>query len=354
MSAPLLRAAAAAALSAGPAAAHGPGTPIGPADLWHHWSFDPFVLTPLAMIAWLYGRGVARLWRRAGRGRGIGPWRVAAFVGGVFALLVALVSPLDPLGETLLTAHMIQHGLLVTAAPLLLLAGRPAAALPWALPLRLRRSLARAHSLRALAESFAWMRAPLPTAAFHGAALWLWHAPAFFEAALASRALHTFEHVSFFATALLFWHSLGAAGRRPATIPPALAAAFATLIHGGFLGALITFAPQALYGWYANRGAAWGVDALSDQQLAGLVMWVPLGVFYLAACLALAGRLVGDDEPRAAIGVPTDAPGPARPWLVLGHSNSISAGRPARGVPDLGGAPEGLAKGERCSTGSQV
>jgi putative membrane protein len=218
----------------------------------------------------------------------------------VFVLLAALVSPLDPLGETFLTAHMIQHGLLVTAAPLLLLAGRPAAALPWALSLQMRRGFARAAPLRTLTGKFGWMLAPLPAAVLHGAMLWLWHAPWLFETALANRALHALEHVSFFAAALLFWHSLIAAGRSLATIPPALAAAFATLLHGGFLGALITFAPQPLYGWYANRGTAWGLDVLSDQQLAGLVMWVPLGAVYLAACLALAGRLVGRDAPLEA------------------------------------------------------
>jgi putative membrane protein len=214
----------------------------------------------------------------------------------VLVLLVALVSPLDPLGETLLTAHMVQHGLLIAAAPLLLLAGRPAAALPWALPLRPRRSLARAAPVRNLAASFAWMLAPLSAAALHGVALWLWHAPSLFEAALANRALHALEHVSFFATALLFWQSLAIASRSLATVPTALAAAFTTLLHGGFLGALITFAPRLLYEWYDGRSAAWNLDPLSDQQLAGLVMWVPLGAVYLLGALALAAKLIGDDN----------------------------------------------------------
>ncbi len=280
-------------LPAMPAGAHGPGSPIGPGEIWHHWSVDPFILAPLLMIALLYGQGVARLWRRAGTGRGVRPWRVAAFGSGVLVLVVALVSPLDPLGETLLAVHMFQHGLLLTAAPVLLLLGRPTAALPWALPPPLRRKLARERSLRAIATSLGWMSRPLQSAALQAAVVSLWHAPLLFEAALASRPLHILEHVSFFTTALLFWQSLIVAARSVTAVPCALAAGFGTLLHGGFLGALITFAPQPLYGWYADRGSAWGLDVLSDQQLAGLIMWMPIGAVYLGACLTLAGRVFG-------------------------------------------------------------
>jgi putative membrane protein len=285
--------------SATPAWAHGPGLPIGPGELWHHWTFDLWIIVPLCLLHWLYGHGLLRLWNRAGWGRGIGPAQVSAFLAGELMLVLALVSPLDPLGETLLTAHMVQHGLLVTLAPLLLLAGRPGAALPWALPLAWRRRMARSRPTRFVARAFAWTLRPLPAAVLHGLALWLWHAPALFETALENPALHTLEHTSFVATALMFWWAVLAASRSRHSVAPAVAAIFITLLHSGFLGALITFAPNILYGWYEGRTAVWSIDTLTDQQLAGLVMWVPVGLLYLSAGLAVTGRLVGNDEVRA-------------------------------------------------------
>ncbi len=292
------------AASATPALAHGPGLPVGPGDLWHHWTFDFRVLVPLFVVHWLYGRGVLRLWARAGTGRGVSRTRVGLFFAGEVALVVALVTPLDQLGETLLTAHMVQHGLLIAVAPPLLLFGRPGAALPWGLPAGLRRWATRSPVFRAGARRLAVLLHPLVAAALHGAVLWAWHAPALFDAALENRTLHWIEHLTFFGTAMLFWQSLFLASRSAATIPAGLGAAFATLVHGGLLGALITFAPYPLFSWYDGRTALWDLTPLEDQQLGGLVMWVPLGLVYLAACLALVGRLVLgpaglglDDEP---------------------------------------------------------
>jgi putative membrane protein len=275
-----------------PAAAHAPGLPVGPDEIWHHWSFDPWVVLPLILMLWLYGRGILRLWAKAGRGRGISIGRAAAFAGGGLALATALVSPLDAVSETLLSAHMIQHGLLIAIAPPLLLAGLPGAALPWALPAGLRRSLARATSLRSFGRRAAWLLRPLPAAGLHGVALWLWHAPAIFDAAIESRALHVLEHAVFFGTGLLFWQSLALASRSALVAPAGIAAAFATLMHGGFLSALITFAGQPLYRSYVGRTGSWGLTALEDQQLAGLVMGAPLCLAYLIAGLALAGCLL--------------------------------------------------------------
>jgi putative membrane protein len=96
---------------------------------------------------------------------------------------------------------------------------------------------------------------------------------------------------AFFGTALLFWRSVLAA-----PVGPALAGGFATLIHGGLLGALITLAPYPLYRWYHGRTEPWGWTPLEDQQLAGLLMWVLMGVIYFAACLLLASRLLATEE----------------------------------------------------------
>jgi putative membrane protein len=224
---------------------------------------------------------------------------VLGFAFGTAALLVALVSPLDVLGDTLLSAHMAQHALLVTAAPLLLLLGKPGVVFAWGLPARYRKRFLHSRAWRAFAGFSGPLSRPLPSAFLHGRALWGWHAPGAFDAALASYGVHILEHACFFVTALLFWKAiLDARPRRRAAA--ALGAAFATLMHGGLLGALITLAPLPLYAWYHDRTAPWGLSALEDQQLAGLIMWVPMGIVYLGACLVLASRLLAALESQPA------------------------------------------------------
>jgi putative membrane protein len=286
-------------LWAGPAAAHGPA-PVQPEAFWHSWSFDPLVVGLLLVSSWGYGRGVRRLWARAGLWRGIGRRHMAAFVLGLAVVVIALVSPLDRLGGTLLSAHMTQHGLLVTAAPLLLLLGKPGVAFAWALPAGWSRGNLAAVAWRPFAKAGRWLSRPLPAATLHGLALWIWHAPALFDAAVEREWLHTLEHATFFGTALLFWRAILDA-RSGARIGPALAAAFTTLMHGGLLGGLITMAPRPLYASYIGRAELWGVTALDDQQLAGLLMWVPMGIVYFGACLVLAARLVTPADHRTRV-----------------------------------------------------
>ncbi|MGD9616544.1 MAG: cytochrome c oxidase assembly protein [Alphaproteobacteria bacterium] len=282
-------------LTAAPAAAHGI-VPIQPDALWRVWSFDPLVVVPLLIAHWAYGGGTLRLWARAGRGRGVGRRHVLSFLLGETVLVVALVSPLDQLGGTLLSAHMAQHGLLVAVAPPLLLMGLPGAAFAWALPAGWSKG-GLIEAWRPVARLGRVLSHPMPAAVLHGLALWVWHAPWLFDAALEHEWVHRLEHASFFGTALLFWRAiLGArSGHR---IGPALGASFATLMHGGLLGALITMAPYPLYGWYRGRTELWGMTPLADQQLAGLLMWVPMGVVYFGACLFLASRLLASGERR--------------------------------------------------------
>ena len=270
--------------------AHGPD-PVSPDAFWRAWSFDPLVLGLLLIAAWGYRRGARRLWARAGRRRGIGGEHVAAFVLGLVIVVIALVSPLDRLGGTLLSAHMAQHGLLVTAAPVLLLLGKPGAAFAWALPMGWSKGSLAAAAWRPVARAGRWLSRPFPAATLHGLALWIWHAPALFDAAIEGEWLHTLEHASFFGTALLFWRAVLDA-RSGERVGLALAGAFATLMHGGLLGGLITMAPRPLYGWYAGHSEPWGLSTLDDQHLAGLLMWVPMGLVYFGACLGLAARLV--------------------------------------------------------------
>ena len=282
-------------LAISPATAHDIGS-VQPHTLWRSWSFDPLLIVPLLLALCLYGRGLRQLWIRAGSGRGVAHFRALSFALGTAVLLVALISPLDPLGEALLSAHMLQHALLIAVAPPLLLLGKPRITFAWAVPALRRRDFLGSTIWRSLAKIGDVLSRPLPAALLHGLALWLWHAPAAFNLAVASYAVHALEHSAFLGTALLFWRAIFD-GRSSWRAGPALGASFATLMHSGLLGALITLAPYPLYAWYHGRTELWGLNALEDQQLAGLLMWVPMGIVYLAACLALSRRLVVEGRP---------------------------------------------------------
>src|SRR5205085_3743935 len=122
--------------------AHG-GKPHAFHDLWHEWGLEPGVLIPLALSAWLYARGVLRLWRTSGMNHGIKKWEAGCYAGGWFALFVALVSPLHPWGRVLFSAHMTQHEILMLVAAPLLILGKPLLAFLRAMPLGWAQGLAR-------------------------------------------------------------------------------------------------------------------------------------------------------------------------------------------------------------------
>jgi len=261
------------------------------AQLDLHWSYEPWVIACLALSMAAYAIGLTLLWKQAGRGRGIATRQALSFLGGWLLLVVALVSPLDGLGSQLFSAHMLQHELLmVVVAPLLVL-GRPLAAWAWALPHGWRRRVGGAFHHPAWRSPWKWITAPLGAWLIHACALWLWHVPAWFEAALADKAVHTAQHVAFLFSALLFWWAALGASTRPAQ-GIALLYFFTTMLHTGALGALLTLSPVAWYPSYFATTTALGWSGLEDQQLGGLVMWVPAGLAYLAAGLALTARLL--------------------------------------------------------------
>jgi cytochrome c oxidase assembly factor CtaG len=131
----------------------------------------------------------------------------------------------------------------------------------------------------------------------HAAALWAWHAPALFEAAVVHESVHILQHASFFVTALLFWWSL-LSGRDGQRVGLAVLCLFTTALHGGALGALLAMAGQAWYSVYEATAPLWGLTALEDQQLGGLIMWVPAGLVYLGAALALLASWLGAPSSR--------------------------------------------------------
>ena len=251
------------------------------------WSFEPAVVVGLALTAWLYFGGLLRLWWSAGRGRGIHGWEAGAFGAGWIVLAVALISPLHHWGETLFSAHMVQHELLMAVAAPLLILGRPLVPIVWALPLRWRRSAGHWTAVAPVQSMWRVLSLPLTASALHAAAIWLWHAPPLFEATLHNDLIHVLQHLSFLGTGLLFWWALLREHRGRLGRPAAVLYLFTTSVHTTILGALLTFSSRVWYPIYGSGLRAWGLTPLEDQQLAGLIMWVPAGLIYLIAALGI-------------------------------------------------------------------
>jgi putative membrane protein len=258
-----------------------------PSTVWHQWSLDPLVLGGNAVAAAVYAHGVSSLWRSGGRtvvGRGVAPWQVGCFFGGLVALAVASVSPLDAMAHALLSAHMAQHFLLIMGAAPLLVLGSPGVVFASAVPAGWRRAAHRAGRATLVSRPKRVLTTPVATWLIALAALWVWHLPSLYDAALEHRPVHVLEHICFLGSALLFWWTAIAPGGRRRLVRGAdVLYVFTGGFQGAVLGALFVFASTSLYPFYsAARTAPWGLSPLTDQQMAGAVMWVPSGLVYLA------------------------------------------------------------------------
>lgn len=270
------------------ALAHVPEAGRTPEAFVGSWSLEPWVVALLALSLGLYLAGFARLRARSrGPARALRRRQALAFAGGWLALSVALASPLDALASALFSAHMVQHEMLmIVAAPLCVL-GRPIGTWLWAFPRRWRIAIGRAGHSRAVHSAWSGLTAPATAWALHAVALWAWHAPRWFELALRDPVVHAMQHFSFLASALLFWWTVF--GLRSGGAP-AMLSLFTTMVHTAALGALLTLAPGLWYPAYIEPTTALGLQPLQDQQMGGLVMWVPGGLAYLVAALAIAAR----------------------------------------------------------------
>jgi cytochrome c2 len=197
---------------------------------------------------------------------------------------------------------MAQHEMLMLVAAPLLVLGRPLQAFLWALPPSQRETVG--AWTRRPSVSTGWHAASGPAAAcaLHALALWIWHVPALFEAALADDLVHGLQHASFLVTAALFWWGMvqGRYGRLGYGV--SVVYVFVTAVHSSLLGALVTLADGLWYPSYLEDARVWQVDALQDQQLAGLLMWIPSGLVFIGFGLALFAAWLGESERRARLG----------------------------------------------------
>jgi cytochrome c oxidase assembly factor CtaG len=275
------------------------------------WSFEPRLVAGLLLAALLYFRG----WRRAFplRATQLPPWRLAVFLAGLAALFLALASPLDAFARLLLSAHMAQHLLLMAVAPPLVLLGAPL--------IPLLRGLPRWAARDALSPFLGWP--PLRRFAHsltHPVLAWIvmtlamvgWHLPPGYQLALRSPFWHGLEHACFFWSSLLFWWPVvrpwPSRPHVPAwALPPYLL--LADLLNTA-LAAFFTFSDRLLYPVYAEVPRLFGLSALDDQVLAGVLMWVPGSLAFLVPAMVVTWRLLtprGTEDPVTPARRPTTA-----------------------------------------------
>jgi putative membrane protein len=269
------------------------GLPPSPGEIWARWRLDPIVLSMLFAGLAVYVAGARALSGTAGR---LSAREIALFCSGWAIATLALVSPLCPLSVSLFSARATQHVILTLLAAPLVVAGRPLDAF--------------------VAACFAGQPAgvwtqrvsayPMRAAAAFAVLLWIWHSPAAYAATFASTALYWTMHVTLFGSACWLWSTLL---RRETALVGGLLASIASSVQMGLLGALITLSPRPFYAPHFLTTDAWGFTPLQDQQLGGVVMWVPgCTVFLIVAMIAL-GRCLSRGRP-AAVRIPSHGAAP--------------------------------------------
>jgi len=225
-------------------------------------------------------------------------WRsVACFTLGWFSLLLAIDSPIHEIGEQLFWVHMTQHEILMLISAPLLVLGRPLLPFLHALSPTWRQRVADLGRTRLFRRSWRFITAPLSAWLISAVALWAWHTPGLFTRAIENETIHAAQHASFFLTALLFWWPL-VNGAPSMGYGGALVYVFTTAVHTSILGALLTFARTPWYAAYAATAPLWNLTPLEDQQLGGLIMWIPAGTLLLGAFLILLVKWMKQSQER--------------------------------------------------------
>jgi len=252
-----------------------------------HWTFSLPILIPIGAYAWFYLRRFHQVRRTSGP-RGAGARQLAAFVASVIVILIALVSPLDGLGEDyLFSAHMVQHLLLGDIAPLLMLL---------ALSRVIMRPLTR--RLQSVERALGPLAHPASALVLWLALVYFWHIPAFYDAALRHSALHALQHVSFFTAGLLVWWPL----IQPVPMRNRLTGMWtfgyigAAKLGLASLGMWLTWTSAVAYSYYEEVPRIWGLSAISDQNVGGAIMMVEQSILLVTVLAILFGRMLVQSE----------------------------------------------------------
>jgi cytochrome c oxidase assembly factor CtaG len=263
------------------------------------WSLEPQIVLGLLIAAGLYAVG---WWRYTRKSRGkppLPPWRAVCYALGLIAVGLALLSPISVYSSLLFSMHMTQHLLMmIVAAPLIWL-GAPLLPSLWALPRAWRRAIGALFVPgNPVQRLFHYLTVPVVAVTIYLVTIAVWHIPAFYDAAQGRSVVHDLEHLMFFGAALLYWWPVvhPAGGRRRLSYGAGIFYLFPALLEGNLIGALITFAGEPLYETYRLAPRVWGLSAVQDQQIGGLLMWVLGGLLLLLPIFVLVYKLVGGDD----------------------------------------------------------
>ena len=259
----------------------------------HHASVEfSWISAGLILAALIYLRGLLRL-RRLDLD-GVQAWHAGGFLLGLFLIWLATASPLSSLDHEMLTAHMVQHLLLMTFAAPSILLGKPVKTLIYGMPHRLVQVMGRSFQSRGLHQ--VWGALTHPVICWLGAAgtLVAWHIPAVFALGLRSQMWHGIEQASFLATGLLFWWPVVQPWRSVSKWPDAslLVYLFLATLPCDILSGFLVFCERVVYPFYFSSSQPFGLSALEDQQCAGALMWTCVTVVYLIAGVIVTARLL--------------------------------------------------------------
>ncbi len=258
-------------------------------DFWlTEWNWEPSILIGTALITGLYLYAIGPLRKRYYPSEQVRAGQTISFLLGILVMFLALVSPLDELGDSyLFSAHMVQHLFLTIVGPPLLLLGTP----EWFVKPLLRNKV-----VFKIAKVLTY-----PAVAFvlYNADFWLWHAPPLYNATLENQNIHILEHLTFIVFGILYWWPIFSPSKDlpRLSIGGQILYLFLSGMPSVLLGAGLTFSPP-LYAPYLAAPRVWGISAATDQQLGGLIMWVPVSILYIIIMSVLFIRWMQQQEAK--------------------------------------------------------
>lgn len=243
------------------------------------WNWDPWILVSLLVLTLTYGKGVLNLKKK----RKSVTKEIFYFSLCIIVLIIALISPVDVWSDELQSWHMIQHMLIMMLAAPLFVMAIPLYIYLWSLPLSIRHKIKPIYRwLYGHKTGWYFLWQPVLLWSLFAFTLWIWHLPKFYEAALHIEWLHDIQHISFFITSCLFWRVLlDPIHRFKMGRALGIFYLFATTLHATLLGVFMTLSPKLWYGFYQEKTLSWNMSAIEDQQLAGLIMWMPACSIYV-------------------------------------------------------------------------
>ncbi len=264
-----------------PAAAHGDDVTVD-ASPWTMWQLSPEILISLVILALIY-------WRGSRHGLIGHRWRIASFYGGLLALFIALISPVERLADHIFAVHQVEHMLLRTVAPMLIFLAQPQAAIVRGMPKGVSRFFATSGWLRAI---IAFLRHPLVATILFLSASFFWMLPYWHDIAILDEPVHYLWHISLLTSGLIFFSVLfdHRASPQGAGLGTRLAMFVAAALGNIVLGTFLALKTIPLYSAYLTLGHMWHVSMLTDEQTGGVIMWIPGSMMFGLAALIIIHR----------------------------------------------------------------